>query len=108
MARVEPYVVRLALPVLIHQIGWDEVRARVDAAVVAQRERPVVRRTSDGTPQVNDLEAALEERGRVLGGEMAVDSRDGRRGGLVDVHLWHRLALLGRTVGFIGATTADG
>ena len=109
MARVEPHAVRLALVVLVHQVRRDEVRARVDAAEVAQRERPVVRGPRDGPPEVDDLEAAREERGRVLGGEVAVDPRDRRRGRLVDVHLRDWLARLGRAVCFArAAAAADG
>jgi hypothetical protein len=56
---------------------------------------------------MTDLEAALHKQRRVLGGKMAVDASFGRRRGLVDVNLAHRLPLIGRAVELAGPVAAE-
>ncbi len=96
MILVVCYTERLALAIGIHKRDGEHVLLRVDAAVVAQCERPIQRGMFDGPPEVDDLEALREKLRDVLGGEMAVHARDGRRGRLVDVDLGDGLALVGR------------
>ena len=61
----------------------------------------------DRPPEVDDLEALREESGHVLRGEVAVDAGDGRVLGLVNVHLWHGLALLRGVLELARAAAAD-
>ena len=98
---------RLALAVGIHKRDREHVLLRVDAAVVAQCEGPVQRGMLDGPPEVDYLEAVREKLRYVLGGEMAVHARDGRRGRLVDVDLRDGLALVGRVLLFAWRAAAD-
>lgn len=70
----------------------DEIVVFVDGAVVAEGERHVKGWMGQRPPEIDDLESMLEELGRLGGGEMEMDSGDGRRGGLVDVDLFDWLA----------------
>lgn len=108
MIRVVLHRIRLTLPIRVDQVGGDQVCFRVNRTIVAQRERPVIRRMRDGPPEVDDLEAALEERRRVGRREVPMDTRN--RGGsrLVDVHQRYWLSLLRGIVEFSGAATANG
>ena len=108
MVRIVLHAQRLSVVVGVAQNRGHEVVLHVDAAVVAERERPVPRGVVDGPPEVDDLEAVLEQLGRVRGREVAHDARRGGLGRLVDVHLRHGLALLGRVVELAGAAAADG
>jgi len=61
----------------------------------------------NGEPEIDDLEASLEELGDVGGGEATVHASDGRVESLVDVHSGDGLAGLWG-VREVWATTADG
>ena len=84
------------------------VRFRIDATVVAQSKGPVEGRMRDGAPEINDLEAALEERRDVGGRKVPVDAGDGRFGGLIDMHSDDGLAGLWGIPDLAWAIAADG
>ena len=90
---VECYSQRLALAVGGHARHREQVLLCVDGAVVAQREGPVPRGVLDGPPEVDDLEALFKQLRGVGGGEMAVHTRDGGGGRLVDMDPRDGLAL---------------
>ena len=106
MAFVVFYAVRLPLVVRVDKRHRERI-LRVHAPVVAQRERPIERGVGDWAPEIDDLEPAREQLRHVGRGQVAVDARDGRRGSLVDVHLWHRLALIRRVFGRAWDVAAD-
>ena len=60
----------------------------------------------DGAPEIDDLEAMLEELGDIGGGDMLVYEGDGPFGGLVNVHSDDGLAGL-RCFSEFWATAAD-
>ena len=62
----------------------------------------------DGAPEIDDLEAVLEEPGDVRGGEVPVHAGDGRFSGLVNVHSGNGLAGIWGVPDLIWATAADG
>jgi hypothetical protein len=72
----------------------DHVLLYIDTSVVAQRQRPVISRVLNRTPEVDDLEALGKQLRHLLSGEMAVHARNGRCIGLIDVHLRYRLAVV--------------
>jgi hypothetical protein len=55
-----------------------------------------------------NLKAALQKVGCILGRQMPVHARHGRRGGLVDVDSEYGLALGGRVVELAGAVATKG
>ena len=83
----------LLIIITTHPTGHKVARG-IEAARVAQREQPVPRRAPDRPPQVDDWEAAGEQRGHVRGGEVPTYAGGGGVGGLVDAYLVHGLALL--------------
>ena len=99
---------RLPVAVRVLERVRDEVARAVDAVEVAERERPVERDVVDRPPQIYDLEAPLEQPLHILGREVAMHARDGRRGRLVDVHARDGLPILRRVVGDSRAPAADG
>ena len=58
-------------------------------------------------PQVDDLEAAGEQRGHVCDGEVPTYAGGGGVGGLVDAYLQHRLTLLRGVVELARVAEAD-
>ena len=72
----------------------NEVSLLVNCARITERERPVERGFSDRPPEIDDLEAAREQRGDVVGGQVPRDAGGGGFGRLVDVHLGDGLAFL--------------
>ena len=105
--RVELDTKGLSIAVGVFERGGHEVVLDVDAPVVAEGKRPVPGGMMYGPPEVDDLEAALEERGRVGGGEVSVYAGDGGGGGLVDVDLGDGLAFGGVVVQLAGAAAPD-
>ena len=71
--------------VRIDQHNGKRVRLGIDAAIVAQRRGSVNDWMSDGAPEIDDSEAALEAVAEVGGGEVPVHAGDGRFGGRADV-----------------------
>ncbi len=70
----------LAFVVGIYECNWENVLLGVNAPVVTQSERPIERGIFDGTPEVNQLEAFLQELRDVGGGKMTMHARNGRWG----------------------------
>ena len=64
---VVPYPHHLSLVIRKDQCDRKRVRLRIDAVIVAQRKGPVESRMRDGPPEVDDLEAMLEELGDIGG-----------------------------------------
>ena len=62
----------------------------------------------DRPPEIDDLEAVLEELGDIGGWEVAVHMGDGRFGGLVDMHSDGGLAGLRGVPELVWATAVDG
>ena len=62
----------------------------------------------DGLPEIDDLEAVLEELRDIGGWEVAVHAGDGRFGGLVDMHSDGGLVGLRGVPELVWATAADG
>jgi hypothetical protein len=108
MLRVVLDTERLAFVIRVPEGRGHQVVLRVDAAVIAERERPVPRRVVDRTPEVDDLEAVLQQLWDVFGGQVSVDTGNRGLGGLVDVNLRHRLTFLGAVVELAGTATTDG
>ncbi len=104
---VIPHHERLPFCVGVLQNSGHEVGACVDRAEVAEREWVVERGVFNGTPEVDNLESALEKRVRVRR-DVPADSGDGRRLCLVDVNTRDRLARLRGVVGLSRATTTYG
>lgn len=98
----------LAIAVRVLQGGGDEILRNVDAPVVAEREGPIPRSVMNGSPEVDDLEAVLEELWHILCRQVSVDASCGRGSGLVNVDLRHRLTLLRTVVDLTGTATTDG
>lgn len=98
---------RLPIAIGVLESSRHKVVRTVDRAVVTERERPVECDVVDRPPEVDDLEAILEQLGYVRSGEMTVDTCDGRVLGLVDVDLRHGLALLRRVLDLAWAAAAD-
>ena len=62
---------------------------------------------ADGSPEVDDLEAVLEQLGNILGRKVTVDARDGGSSRLVNMDLGDWLPLLGRVFNLTRATTTN-
>ena len=71
---VVTYPLRRSLVIRIDQRDRKRVRLMIDAAIVAQSKGPVEGWMIDGAPEIDDLEAALEE---PRGKEVTVHARDG-------------------------------
>lgn len=99
--------VRFAVAVGVLECDGHDVSLAIDARVVAQRERPVERGVVDRAPEVDDLEAVVEQGLHVGGREVLVHTRDGRLRCLIDVHLGHRLTLRRRIIDFARVVTTD-
>jgi len=99
---------RLAIVLWVFQGRRREVVLRVYGAVVTEREWPVVRGVLDWTPQVDDLEATLQKRRCIRRREMAMDSRNRRSLGLVNVDTRHGLPLVWGVLRLSWAATANG
>ena len=93
MVLVVCHTICLALAVGIYERNVEYVLLGINATVVTERERPVIGRVLDGSPEVNYLEALFEEFRRVGGGEVTVHTRDGGGGGLVNMSLRNGLVL---------------
>lgn len=91
---------RLPISFGVLQCSRDEVRLRVDGTEVAERERVVESRVVNGTPEVDYLESALEERLGVDRRKVPVDSGDRGGGRLVDVYTSNWLAFLRSIIDF--------
>ena len=98
---------RFAIPVRVSQGDWYQVLLNVDTPVVTQCKRMIVGRVVDWAPEVDNLEAVLQQLWNVLSGKMAVNASDGRLGSLVDVHRRDRLTLVRAIVDLSWAATAD-
>ena len=83
---------RFRLVIRVDQRNRKRVRLGIDAAIVAQRKGQVESWMRDGAPEIDDLEAVLEECGDLRSGEVPVHAGDGPFGGLVDVHSQDGLA----------------
>lgn len=77
MVRVELDTQRLAVVVGVLQRGGDKVVLCINAAVVAQRQRPIERGVVYGPPEVDDLETTLQKLGDVFGWEMPANASGG-------------------------------
>ena len=108
MVWVEPHAKRFPISIRVLERGWDQVLLEVYGPEVAQREWPVVRGVVDGPPQVDDLEAMLQELWGVACGKVAVDASRCRLSGLVDMHRGNWLALLWAIVWNSRAAAANG
>jgi hypothetical protein len=125
VGRVEFNRVHLAFAVGVNQARRHQILRAIDGAVVTEREGTLERGISNRAPKVDDLdvmserhtlkrsgiadlEAALHQQRRILGGQMAVDASFGRRSGLIDMNLAHRLPLIGRAVELAGPVAAEG
>jgi hypothetical protein len=94
MLRVEQHGKRFAVVVGIAEGHGHEIALDVDGVVVADSERPGVSRVVDRSPEVDNLVALFDQLICVLR-DVAVDASAGGLGRLVDVHLRHRLPILG-------------
>lgn len=61
---------------------------------------------ADGSPEINDLEAALEELGRVRLRKVSVNAGNGGSGRLIDMNACNGLTLLG-CFDLLGAATTN-
>jgi hypothetical protein len=72
----------------------NQILVGIDGPVVDHGERGVPRRILNRSPEVDDLETALEGRRSLIRWEMAVDARNGPGVRLVSMRVGGRLALL--------------
>ena len=85
-----------------------EIIFLIYAPVIAQAQRPVDSRVGNGPPQVNDLEAILEELRDVSGWKMSANTLDRRLVGLIDVNLGHRLTFIGTNIQLVWGMATNG
>jgi hypothetical protein len=72
----------------------NQILVGIDAPVVDHRKRGVPRRILNWSPEVDDLETALEGRRSLIRWEMTVDTRNGPGIRLVGMRIGSGLALL--------------
>ena len=104
---VEFHAERLTIAIRVLERGGYEVVLAVDAAIVAQRQRPVLSGMGDWPPEVNDLESSGEKLGDVRLRKMAVDTSPRGFGGLINVDLGHWLSFLWGIIDLAGSTATD-
>ena len=91
--------------VRIAECGWNQIVDGVNAPIIAERQRPIPSGTADRPPQVDDLEAMLQEIRNIFRREMTMYASDGRLRRLINVHLSYRLTLI-RTIVDLSRTAA--
>ncbi len=85
---------RFAFSIRIYERNRERISCLVYTPVVAQSERPIVCGMVDGSPEVDDLEAVLEQLLDVGRGEVSVYAIDGGLEGLVNVDVGNGLPLI--------------
>lgn len=107
VVRVELDTESLSLPVGVDKVGRSEVLLEIDTPEVTEGERPIPSSMVNWTPEVDDLEAMLQQLWNVLGWEMAMDTGYRGLGGLVDMYIGNRLTLVRAIINLAWTTTAD-
>lgn len=96
---------RLSFTVRVLQGGGHQILLVVDAVEVAESKRPIIRYTTNRSPEVDDLEALFEQLRCILGRGVHVDTSSGRGRCLIDMDEGDGLALCG-TIVFLTRTAA--
>lgn len=107
MIGIELHAERLTIPLRVSQRSWYEIRLRVHCPVVAKREWMVERYVLDRAPKIDYLESTLEQRLRIGGRQVPVNSGNGRGGCLIDMYVRDWLTLLWGVVKFSGTPTTN-
>lgn len=108
MCLVELDAEGLSLSIWVNKRDGYEVLLHVNASEIAKSEWPIERSVGDGTPQIDDLKTPFEQRGRIGGRKVAMNTLDGGSCRLVYVHLRDGLTPLGIVIGLARSTAADG
>jgi hypothetical protein len=97
---------RLTLTIRVDETRRDKVLLRVHCREVAKRERPVERGVLNWAPEIDNLEAPLEELGGVGRRQVPVHACNCGSSGLVNMNPVYRLSL-GRSVIELSGTVAS-
>ena len=91
----------------IYERNRERISCLIYTPVVAQSERPIVCGVVDGSPEVDDLEAVLEQLWSVGRGEVFVREINGVLGSLVAVDEESGLARIFNVIQLFWAVAAD-
>ena len=85
----------------------EKVILEVHAPKIAERERPLQCRNGYGSPQVDYLKTALQERWRFVGGNVTMDDGNSGCRSLVSMSPRERLSIVGVSVRLARSVTAN-